>query len=130
MNSRIVRKRQYHVDNNEVVELSALRCKEQPVYAFVETLMPHAIQIRQTGGPQVLNGTPIEVGEPGSGLVRRRQGGGSELSMLITARDTTRSRFPIIPSLESARPVEVITIRQKPSRMSRTHRWPIDYQNS
>lgn len=33
--------------------------------------MPHAI--RQTGGPEVLNWTPIEVGEPGSGQVRLRQ---------------------------------------------------------
>jgi NADPH:quinone reductase len=39
----------------------------------VETLMPHAIQIRQTGGPEVLNWTPIEVGEPGAGQVRLRQ---------------------------------------------------------
>src|SRR5262245_48780466 len=36
-------------------------------------LMPHAIQIRQTGGPEVLNWTPIKVGEPGSGQVRLRQ---------------------------------------------------------
>jgi 2-iminobutanoate/2-iminopropanoate deaminase len=43
----------------------------------VETLMPHAIQIRQTGGPEVLNGTPIEVGEPGSGQVRLRQAAGA-----------------------------------------------------
>ena len=35
--------------------------------------MPHAIQIRQTGGPEVLNWTPIEIGEPGSGQVRLRQ---------------------------------------------------------
>src|ERR1700733_14161958 len=35
--------------------------------------MPHAIQIRQTGGPEVLNWTPIEVGEPGSGQLRLRQ---------------------------------------------------------
>jgi NADPH2:quinone reductase len=28
------------------------------------------IQIRQTGGPEVLNWTPIEVGEPGSGQGR------------------------------------------------------------
>ena len=28
--------------------------------------MPHAIQIRQTGGPEVLNWTAVEVGEPGS----------------------------------------------------------------
>jgi hypothetical protein len=41
------------------VELSVLRYKEQGVYAFVEALMPHAIQIRQTGGPEVLNWTPV-----------------------------------------------------------------------
>jgi hypothetical protein len=33
--------------------------KEQGVYAFVETLMPYAIHIRQTGGPEVLNWTPV-----------------------------------------------------------------------
>jgi NADPH:quinone reductase len=55
------------------VELSALRYKDQAVYAFVETLMPHAIEIRQTGGPEVLNWTPIEIGEPGSGQVSLRQ---------------------------------------------------------
>ena len=35
--------------------------------------MFHALQIRQTGGPEVLTWTPIEVGEPGSGQVRLRQ---------------------------------------------------------
>jgi 2-iminobutanoate/2-iminopropanoate deaminase len=40
-------------------------------------LMPNAIQIRQTGGPEVLNWTPIEVGEPGSGQVRLRQAAGA-----------------------------------------------------
>src|SRR5262252_6945270 len=39
-------------------------------------LMPHAIQIRQTGGPEVLNWTRIKVGEPGSGQVRLRQAAG------------------------------------------------------
>ncbi len=29
--------------------------------------MPHAIQIRQTGGPEVLNWTVVDAGEPGSG---------------------------------------------------------------
>jgi hypothetical protein len=32
--------------------------------------MPHAIQIRQTGGSKFLNRTPIELGDPGSGQVR------------------------------------------------------------
>jgi NADPH2:quinone reductase len=35
--------------------------------------MPHAMQIRQTGGPEVLNWTAVDVGEPGSGQVRLRQ---------------------------------------------------------
>ncbi|HEY2472696.1 MAG TPA: hypothetical protein VGI45_33235 [Terracidiphilus sp.] len=39
--------------------------------------MPHAAQIRQTDGAEVLNGTPIEVGEPGSGQVRQRDAAGA-----------------------------------------------------
>jgi NADPH2:quinone reductase len=35
--------------------------------------MPHSIQIRQTGGPEVLNRTTVDVGEPASGQVRLRQ---------------------------------------------------------
>jgi NADPH:quinone reductase-like Zn-dependent oxidoreductase len=35
--------------------------------------MPYAIQIRQTGGPEVLNWTAVDVGEPDSGQVRLRQ---------------------------------------------------------
>ncbi len=35
--------------------------------------MPHAIQIRQAGGPEVLNWAPVDVGEPGPGQVRLRQ---------------------------------------------------------
>ena len=29
--------------------------------------MPHAIQMHQTSGPEVLNWTAVDVGEPGSG---------------------------------------------------------------
>jgi len=36
--------------------------------------MPHARQIRQTGGHEVLSWTAVDVGEPGSGQVRLRQG--------------------------------------------------------
>jgi hypothetical protein len=39
--------------------------------------MPHAIQIRQTGGPEVLNRTPIEVGEPGAAQLRPLQAPGA-----------------------------------------------------
>jgi NADPH2:quinone reductase len=47
-NSRIVRKRQHHCKNNELVELSVLRYKEQEVFTFVETLMPHAHGCKHT----------------------------------------------------------------------------------
>ena len=43
--------------------------------------MPHAIQIRQAGGPEVLNWTPIEAGEPGSGQVRLRQAAAGALNL-------------------------------------------------
>jgi hypothetical protein len=39
---------------------SSSAIKERGVYAFVETLIPHAIQIRQPGGPEVLNPTALE----------------------------------------------------------------------
>ena len=32
--------------------------------------MPHAIQIRQTGAPEVLDWTAVDVGEPGSGQAK------------------------------------------------------------
>jgi hypothetical protein len=35
--------------------------------------MPHAIQIRQTGGPEVLRWTAVDVGEPGSAHANRRK---------------------------------------------------------
>jgi hypothetical protein len=35
--------------------------------------MPHSIQIRQAGGPEVLNWTTIEASEPNSGNMRLRQ---------------------------------------------------------
>ena len=35
--------------------------------------MPHAIVIRETGGPEVLKWEPVEVGEPGPGQARLRQ---------------------------------------------------------
>ena len=65
-------KQHHHCENNELSELSVLRYKDQEAMLLWKPKMPHAIQIRQTGGPEVLNWTPIEVGEPGSGQVRLR----------------------------------------------------------
>ena len=55
--------------------------------------MPHAIQIRQTGGPEVLHWTPIEVGEPGSGQVRLRQAAAGARNLGLHYRDQL-TKFP------------------------------------
>ena len=47
--------------------------------------MPHAIQIRQTGGPEVLNWTALAVGEPGSGQVRVRQAAARDVEARATS---------------------------------------------
>jgi len=76
---------------------------------FVETLMPHAIQIRQTGGPEVLNWTLIEVGEPGSGQVRLRQAAVGLNYIDVYHRTGYHSQpLPFIPGLEGAGTVEAI----------------------
>ena len=75
----------------------------------MEALMPHAIQIRQTGGPEVLNWTPIEVGEPGSGQVRLRQAAAGLNCIDVYHRAGCYSQpLPFIPGLEGAGTVEAI----------------------
>ena len=49
--------------------------------------MPHAMQIRQTGDPEVLNWTTVDGGEPGSGQVRLRQAGAGLNYIDIERRD-------------------------------------------
>ncbi len=71
--------------------------------------MPHAIQIRQTGGPEVLNWTPIEVGEPGSGQVRLCQAAVGLNYIDVYHRTGYYSQpLPFIPGLEGAGTVEAI----------------------
>ena len=71
--------------------------------------MPHAIQIRQTGGPEVLNWTPIEVGEPGSGQVRLRQAAAGLNYIDVYHRTGYYSQpLPFVPGLEGAGTVEAI----------------------
>src|SRR5262249_17434171 len=65
-------------------------------------LMPHAIQIRQTGGPGVLNWTPIKVGEPASGQVRPRQGAGLNYIDVYHRAGYYSQPLPFIPGLEGA----------------------------
>src|SRR5437764_2130215 len=71
--------------------------------------MSHAIQIRQTGDPGVLNWTPIEVGEPGSGQVRLRQAAAGLNYIDVYHRTGYYSQpLPFIPGLEGAGTVEAI----------------------
>jgi NADPH:quinone reductase len=71
--------------------------------------MAHAIQIRQTGGPEVLHWTPIEVGEPGPGQVRLRQMAAGLNYVDVYHRTGYYSQpLPFIPGVEGAGTVEAI----------------------
>ena len=71
--------------------------------------MPHAIQIREPGGPEALNWTPITVGEPGSGQVRLRQVAAGLNYIDVYHRTGSYSQpLPFIPGLEGAGIVETI----------------------
>ena len=62
--------------------------------------MPYAIRFRQTGGPEVLNWTPIEVGELGSGQVRLRQAAAGLNYIDVHHRTGYYSQpLPLIPGL-------------------------------
>ena len=66
-------------------------------------------QVRQTGGPKVLNWTPIEVGEPGSGQVRLRQAAAGLHYIDVYHRTGYYSQpLPFFPGLEGAGTVEAI----------------------
>jgi hypothetical protein len=67
--------------------LSCIRVLESSVFAQI--CMPHAMQIRQTSGPEVLNWTALDVGEPGSCQVRVRQAAAG-LNYIDVCRRSTR----------------------------------------
>ena len=85
----------------------AAKCRE--VHVFAKICMPHAIQIRQTGGSEVLNWTAIDVGEPGAGQVRLAQAAAG-LSYIDVYHRT--GYYPpalsFIPGLEGAGTVEAV----------------------
>jgi NADPH:quinone reductase len=71
--------------------------------------MPHAIQIRQTGGPDVLNWTAVDVGEPGAGQVRLRQAAAGLNYIDVYHRTGYYPQpIPFIPGLEGAGTVEAV----------------------
>ena len=71
--------------------------------------MPHAMQVRQTGGPEVLNWTAVDVGEPGSGQVRLRQAAAGLNYIDVYHRTGYYPQpLPLIPGVEGAGTVEAI----------------------
>jgi NADPH:quinone reductase len=71
--------------------------------------MPHAMQIRQTGGPEVLNWTAVDVGEPGPDQVRVRQAAAGLNYIDVYHRTGYYPQpLPFIPGLEGAGTVEAI----------------------
>jgi NADPH2:quinone reductase len=71
--------------------------------------MPHAMQIRQTGGPEVLNWTAVDVGEPGSGQVRLRQAAAGLNYIDVYHRTGYYPQpLPFILGLEGAGTVEAV----------------------
>ncbi len=71
--------------------------------------MPHAMQIRQTGGPEVLTWTAVDVGEPGSGQVRLRQAAAGLNYIDVYHRTGYYPQpLPFIPGLEGAGTVEAV----------------------
>src|SRR5258708_10529576 len=71
--------------------------------------MPHAIQIRQTGAPEVLDWTAVDVGEPGSGQLRLRQAAeGLNYIDVYHRTGYYPQPLPFIPGLEGAGTVEAV----------------------
>jgi NADPH:quinone reductase len=71
--------------------------------------MPHAMQIRQTGGPEVLNWTAVDVGEPESGQVRLRQtAAGLNYIDVHHRAEHYPQPLPFIPGLEGAGTIEAV----------------------
>jgi NADPH:quinone reductase len=71
--------------------------------------MPHAMQMHQTGGPEVLNWTAVDVGEPGSGQVRLRQAAAGLNYIDVYHRTGYYPQpLPFTPGLEGAGTVEAV----------------------
>jgi NADPH2:quinone reductase len=71
--------------------------------------MPHAIQIHQTGGPEVLQWEEVDVGEPGPGQVKLRQeAAGLNFIDVYHRTGLYPQQLPFTPGVEGAGVVEAI----------------------
>ncbi len=71
--------------------------------------MAHAMQTRQTRGPEVLNWTAVDVGEPRSGQVRLRHAtAGLKYIDVYHRTGYYPQPFPTIPGLDGAGTVEAL----------------------
>jgi NADPH:quinone reductase-like Zn-dependent oxidoreductase len=69
------------------------------IHVVAEICMPHAMQIRRKGGPEVLNWTAVDVGEPGSGQVRLRQAAAG-LNYILEGAGTVKAIAPDVRGLK------------------------------
>jgi NADPH2:quinone reductase len=65
--------------------------------------MPHAMQIRQTGGPEVLSWTAVDVGEPGSDQARLRHAAAG-LNYIDVLEASSMELFEVIASIHRSLP--------------------------
>lgn len=71
--------------------------------------MPHAIQVHETGGPEVLKWERIEVGDPGPGRVKLRQeAAGLNFIDIYHRTGLYPQPFPFTPGVEGAGVVETV----------------------
>ncbi len=71
--------------------------------------MPHAIQVQQTGGPEVLQWAKVEVGDPGPGQVRLRQeAAGLNFIDVYHRTGLYPQTLPFTPGVEGAGVVQAV----------------------
>jgi NADPH2:quinone reductase len=74
-----------------------------------QAAMTHAIQVHQTGGPEVLRWDAVEVGEPGAGEVRiRQEAAGVNFIDVYHRTGLYPQALPFIPGVEGAGIVEEV----------------------
>jgi iron complex outermembrane receptor protein len=79
--------------------------KYQEAHVFAKICMRHAIKIRQTGGPEVLIWTAIDVGAPGTGRVRLRQ---AAAGLNAAIRGSRAKLFRIAAALMALSPLTAV----------------------